>query len=202
MFQRTPREGQAFASIWIGAKLTTLAGDGQFDLVSHGPALTKKTSQWWSVKAMERDLFPSSWIFSPKSSALEEQPTYLGMKPSGERQECISVAVLKDGMVCLHNWFCSMATHTLCEIRKWRLSLPVRYPLFEDPPPPPPDKGERLSPFSTFIARSFRLDDQLEALKSKLFIRSEVPWSLFFRRIESYVALLGYWRWGSRSCTR
>jgi hypothetical protein len=47
MYQLTPRNGTPFASIWIGAKLTDFNGQGSFDLVSHGPPLTKKSPYWW-----------------------------------------------------------------------------------------------------------------------------------------------------------
>ena len=59
MFQRTPRDGLTFASFWIGARLAKLEGDGQFNLVAHGPALTKTNSHWWSVEPLgkEQNLF-------------------------------------------------------------------------------------------------------------------------------------------------
>jgi hypothetical protein len=49
MYQRTPRNGTYFGSIWIGAKLLDWSGDGKYELVSHGPILNKKNAHWWSV---------------------------------------------------------------------------------------------------------------------------------------------------------
>jgi hypothetical protein len=47
MFQRVPQDGTYFGSIWIGAKLADWSGDGSFNLVSHGPLLTKRNQNWW-----------------------------------------------------------------------------------------------------------------------------------------------------------
>jgi len=47
MFQRIPQTGSNFASIWLGAKLADWSGDGRYDLVSYGPALTKTSFYWW-----------------------------------------------------------------------------------------------------------------------------------------------------------
>jgi hypothetical protein len=47
MFSRTPRDGTAFGSIWLGAQLADWNGDGRYNLVSHGPSLTKRNPNWW-----------------------------------------------------------------------------------------------------------------------------------------------------------
>jgi hypothetical protein len=51
------------------------------------------------------------------SSPLQQEPNYLGLKSTSERQECIGLAVFKDGSVCMHDWFCFWDTYTLCEHR-------------------------------------------------------------------------------------
>ncbi|CAF1262346.1 unnamed protein product [Adineta steineri] len=105
MYQRVPQDGAYFGSIWLGAMLTDWRGDGTFKLVSHGPSFTKKSQYWCS-----------------KSSPLGHEPNYVQLKVTGERQACIGLAFFHDGNVCMHDWFCSWESHTLCEIH---------------PPPPP-----------------------------------------------------------------
>jgi len=57
-------------------------------------------------------------IFSSRSSPIGEEPTYVGLKETGEREECVGLASFTSRTVCMHDWFCSWETHTLCEIRK------------------------------------------------------------------------------------
>ncbi|CAF1130226.1 unnamed protein product [Rotaria sordida] len=99
MYQKTPRNGTQFASIWIGAKLVDWSGKGQYNLVSHGPSLTKISPYWCK-----------------QESPLEQEPNYVALKTTGERQSCIGLALFKDALVCMHDWFCSWRTYTLCEI--------------------------------------------------------------------------------------
>ncbi|CAF1104075.1 unnamed protein product [Adineta steineri] len=99
MYQRVPQDGAYFGSIWLGAMLTDWRGDGTFKLVSHGPSFTKKSQYWCS-----------------KSSPLGHEPNYVQLKATGERQACIGLAFFHDGNVCMHDWFCSWESHTLCEI--------------------------------------------------------------------------------------
>ncbi len=46
MLQRTTINGTRFASIWIGAKLLDWH-TRTFELVSHGPSITKDSPYWW-----------------------------------------------------------------------------------------------------------------------------------------------------------
>jgi hypothetical protein len=46
------------------------------------------------------------------------EPNYVGLKDTGERQECVGLALLPDRSVCMHDWFCSWDSYVLCEIRK------------------------------------------------------------------------------------
>ena len=115
--QRTPREGKKFASFWIGARMADWNGDGRYDLVSHGPKLTKRHPKWWYVPKIFT-IGICTRFSSPESSPLGQEPNYLGLKTSPERQECVALAVFSDGMVCMHDWFCSWATHFICELRE------------------------------------------------------------------------------------
>ena len=47
MNERTPLEAKLFGTVWIGAKLIDFNGAGSFELVSHGPTLTKRSPYWW-----------------------------------------------------------------------------------------------------------------------------------------------------------
>ncbi|CAF3695332.1 unnamed protein product [Rotaria sp. Silwood1] len=99
MFQKTPRNGTNFASIWIGAKLADWSGEGKYDLISHGPSITKRNPYWCK-----------------QNSPLGQEPNYVALKATGERQTCIGLALFKGTLVCMHDWFCSWKTYTLCEI--------------------------------------------------------------------------------------
>ncbi|CAF3142517.1 unnamed protein product [Rotaria sp. Silwood2] len=101
MFEKTPRNATNFASIWIGAKLADWSGEGKYDLVSHGPSITKRNSYWCK-----------------QDSPLEQEPNYIKLKTSEERQSCVGLALFKSSLVCMHDWFCSWKTYSLCEIRK------------------------------------------------------------------------------------
>ncbi|UJR14866.1 hypothetical protein I4U23_001851 [Adineta vaga] len=99
MPQRVPQDGTYFGSIWIGARLADWRGDGRFDLVSHGLPLTKKNQHWCA-----------------KSSLLGHEPNFVQLKATGERQACLGLAFFQDGSVCMHDWFCSWESYTLCEV--------------------------------------------------------------------------------------
>jgi hypothetical protein len=51
-------------------------------------------------------------------SPLGQEPTFIGLKETGEHQECVGLAVFRDSSPCMHNWFCSWDTYTFCEVRK------------------------------------------------------------------------------------
>ncbi|CAF1092020.1 unnamed protein product [Adineta ricciae] len=99
MPQRVPQDGTYFASIWLGIKLADWRGNGRFNLVADGPTLTKKNQHWCG-----------------QSSPLGHEPNYVQLKATGERQACVGLALFKDGSVCMHDWFCSWESYTLCEV--------------------------------------------------------------------------------------
>jgi len=55
---------------------------------------------------------------SKNSSAFDQEPNYTGLKKTGERQECVGLAVLPGGTVCMNDWFCTWSSYFICEIRK------------------------------------------------------------------------------------
>ncbi|CAF3390944.1 unnamed protein product [Rotaria socialis] len=99
MTQRTPQNGTRFASIWIGARLTNWSRVGTYDIVSHGPLLTTSSRYWCK-----------------QDSLLGQEPNYVALKETEERQACVGLACFKDSSVCLHDWFCSWKTYILCEL--------------------------------------------------------------------------------------
>ncbi len=62
--------------------------------------------------------FSEEESFSSQNTPLDQEPNFTALKETGERQECIGLAVLKTKFVCMHDWFCSWDTYTLCEFRK------------------------------------------------------------------------------------
>lgn len=59
------------------------------------------------------------WVFSTRSSPIGQEPNYVGLKATGEHQECVGLAVFPNKVVCMHDWFCSWDSYVLCEIRKY-----------------------------------------------------------------------------------
>lgn len=58
-------------------------------------------------------------IFSSRSSPMGQEPNYISLKETGERQECVGLAFLPERFVCMHDWFCSWDSYVLCEARKY-----------------------------------------------------------------------------------
>lgn len=60
MFLRTPINGTRFASVWLGARLLNWYGAGTYELVAHGPPITKDSYYWWSVMCHRMVFIPEA----------------------------------------------------------------------------------------------------------------------------------------------